>query len=98
MSKARHWERVHSREPPQERGWYQTDPKMSLELMREHGVQPEHRMIDAGGGTSYLVDRLLDLSFRDITVLDLSRAALLESQKRLGDRYSVQCYRGHEWR
>ena len=45
-------------------------------------------MIDVGGGASLLVDRLLDLPFERIAVLDISEAALSKARSRLGERAS----------
>jgi hypothetical protein len=39
-----------------------------------------------GGGASVLVDRLLDLPFERIAVLDISEAALSKARLRLGER------------
>ena len=44
------------------------------------------RIIDVGGGASVLVDRLLDLPFGKIAVLDISEAALGKAKARLGER------------
>src|SRR5262245_18376316 len=44
------------------------------------------RIIDVGGGASRLVDRLLDLPFEEVAVLDISEAALAKARSRLGDR------------
>ena len=41
-----------------------------------------------GGGASVLVDRLLDLPFERIAVLDISDTALDKSRSRLGERVS----------
>ena len=49
-------------------------------------------MIDVGGGSSVLVDRLLEMSFDRIAVLDLSRTALRRAKARLGGRAA-----GVEW-
>jgi SAM-dependent methyltransferase len=43
-------------------------------------------VIDVGGGASTLVDDLLDAGYRDLTVLDLSAAALRAARGRLGER------------
>ena len=43
-------------------------------------------VIDVGGGASVLVDGLLEAGFTDVTVLDLSGAALSASRTRLGER------------
>lgn len=42
--------------------------------------------MDIGGGTSTLVDSLLDEGYTDISVLDISGRALERSRERLGDR------------
>ena len=44
------------------------------------------RIIDVGGGASVLVDRLLDLPFGEIAVLDISESALGKAKARLGER------------
>lgn len=43
------------------------------------------KVIDIGGGDSFLVDHLLDLGYQDITVLDISEAAIERAKQRLGD-------------
>lgn len=49
-------------------------------------MTPGSRVLDVGGGTSTLVDDLLDRGVSDITVLDLSEQALRVSKERLGPR------------
>lgn len=44
------------------------------------------KIIDIGGGDSFLVDHLLDLGYQDITVLDISENALERAKLRLGIR------------
>jgi len=46
------------------------------------------RIIDVGGGDSNLVDFLLDLGYENVTVLDISKAALDRAKTRLGNRAS----------
>jgi ubiquinone/menaquinone biosynthesis C-methylase UbiE len=47
-------------------------------------VGPEAAIIDVGGGSSSLVDDLLENGFADVSVLDISAAALAKSRARLG--------------
>jgi SAM-dependent methyltransferase len=85
MDRKAHWERVYTTKGEGELGWFQPDPALSLDLIRS----ASHRrgpVIDVGGGSSRLVDRLLDSGFEHITVLDISRAALDTARSRLGDR------------
>jgi len=58
----------------------------SLALIAEIGAKPGSAIIDVGGGASRLVDHLIEQGFRDVTVLDLSAAALEAAKARLGDR------------
>lgn len=81
-----HWEDVYRRKDAQGVSWYRPHLDVSLELLRQAGLNPGSRVIDVGGGASTLVDDLLDLGLSDITVLDLSAEALNVAKRRLGDR------------
>ena len=85
MDARTHWERIYEAKDPTEVSWYQSDPTISLDLIR--GVLPDRSgaIIDVGGGASTLVDHLLREGYTDVTVLDLSPHALEESRRRLGD-------------
>ena len=84
-----HWQHVYTSKPSVEASWYQTHPTLTLELIDVVGVSRKASIIDVGGGSSVLVDRLLEAGYRDLTVLDLSPAALAISQTRLGDAAPV---------
>jgi SAM-dependent methyltransferase len=81
-----HWEYVYSTKGETGVSWYQGEPRLSLELIRAVSPVEEGRIIDVGGGASVLVDRLLDLSFGSIAVLDISETALSQAKARLGER------------
>jgi len=81
-----HWEKVYQTKQPKEVSWFQTDPAVSLELIASAGVSHARKIIDVGGGASVLVNKLLDAGFEDLTVLDISSAALDCAKERLGER------------
>ena len=81
-----HWESIYQTKKPNEVSWYQEKPKTSLNLIAEVGLGKNASIIDIGAGDSKLVDNLLDIGFRNITVLDVSSMALEKAKKRLGDR------------
>ena len=56
--------------------WYQAAPTVSLGLVEALGVSPDAPVIDVGGGGSFLADELVARDFTDVTVLDISEAAL----------------------
>src|SRR5262249_20526739 len=53
-------------------------------LIREIALPKNARVIDVGGGASTLVDDLLDLGYANVSVLDISKAALEIAKTRLG--------------
>jgi 2-polyprenyl-3-methyl-5-hydroxy-6-metoxy-1,4-benzoquinol methylase len=81
----RHWETVHERVGPRGGSWYQEEAWVSIELIRALGVAKDAPIVDVGGGSSSLVDELLQQGFSDISVLDVSAKALQCSQSRLGE-------------
>lgn len=81
-----HWQDVYRRKPADGVSWFAPRLHTSLELLGQAGLGPASRVIDVGGGASTLVDDLLGLGVADITVLDLSQAALDVARSRLGAR------------
>jgi SAM-dependent methyltransferase len=79
-----HWEAVYATKAENEVSWFQDNPAPSLEAIALTGARPASAIIDIGGGASRLVDHLLALGFVDVTVLDLSAAALDAAKARLG--------------
>ncbi|PZU93207.1 MAG: SAM-dependent methyltransferase [Pseudanabaena sp.] len=79
-----HWQNVYQQKSPLEVSWYQKEPKLSLEMILSTEVAEDTAIIDVGGGTSVLVDYLLQSGYRDLTVLDISAIALAKSKQRLG--------------
>jgi SAM-dependent methyltransferase len=55
-------------------------------LIVQAGAISKSAIIDIGGGASRLVDHLIEQGFEDVTVLDLSGAALKAAKARLGAR------------
>ncbi|WP_306476157.1 class I SAM-dependent methyltransferase [Methyloversatilis sp.] len=80
-----HWEDVYARKAPDSVSWFQPHAQHSLDLIARTGLMRDAAIIDVGGGASTLVDDLLARGYHDLTVLDLSAAALDAAQARLGD-------------
>lgn len=85
-SRQSHWENVYTTKGENEVSWYQQSPAPSFELIMQAGATHASAIIDIGGGASRLVDHLVDQGFEDITVLDLSAAALEAARRRLESR------------
>ncbi|MBL0912353.1 MAG: class I SAM-dependent methyltransferase [Bacteroidia bacterium] len=79
-----HWQNVYKTKGPEQVSWTQEIPQTSLRFMEELHIGPDASVIDVGGGDSKLADHLLKLGFENITVLDISEAAIQRAQQRLG--------------
>ena len=86
VSRKLHWEQIYKSKSPKEVSWTQTYPSLSLMLIEAIGIGKEQGIIDVGGGTSPLVDCLLDKGFKKIAVLDISAHALEIAKTRLDVR------------
>jgi 2-polyprenyl-3-methyl-5-hydroxy-6-metoxy-1,4-benzoquinol methylase len=86
FDKKAHWENIYQTKSLHEVSWFQPKPETSLNFFIEFKVAKDAKIIDIGGGDSLLVDHLLDLGYTDITVLDISEAALTKAKTRLGNK------------
>ena len=89
MDPKSHWEGIYRNKLPTQVSWYQPHARRSLDLIRRLSPPPGGAIIDVGGGASTLIDDLLDAGYHDLTVLDLSAAALAIARRRLGTRADI---------
>lgn len=85
-SKKEHWENVFSTKQETEVSWYESKPETSLRFFTENAIPTNAKIIDIGGGDSYLIDHLLDLGYTELTVLDISENAINRLKNRLGSK------------
>lgn len=79
-----HWEGVFTTKAPDDVSWFQAEPATSLRLLRTYAPPPAP-VVDVGSGNGVLPDRLLSGGWDDVTVLDVSAAALDAVRDRLGE-------------
>jgi len=89
MTNKQHWEKVYTTKEFTDVSWYQANPTVSLDFLSAFNMAKDAAIIDVGGGDSYFVDHLLNLGYRNITVLDISKTAIEKAKKRLGDKALV---------
>jgi len=82
----KHWENIYQTKKFKDVSWFQPTPQTSLDFFKQLNVEPSAKIIDIGGGDSFLVDYLLDLGYNDLTVLDISKSGIDRAKKRLGNR------------
>ena len=84
MAGQQHWDAIYGRKSPDQVSWYRPHLERSIELIEGAGLGRDAPIIDVGGGASTLVDDLLARGFSNLTVLDLSAAAIETTKARLG--------------
>ena len=86
MRPREHWDGVYGRRRADEVSWYRPHLEQSMRLIDAANVGPDAAIIDVGCGASTLVDDLLLRGYANITVLDISAAALEVAKARLAER------------
>ncbi len=89
FDRKKHWENIYQTKQLNEVSWFEPTPQTSLNFLKEFNVAKTAKIIDIGGGDSFLVDSLLDMSYLDITVLDISSAELERAKKRIGEKANL---------
>lgn len=79
-----HWQKIYAEKTPSDLSWFQAEPTISLELIKNCDLGFSDPIIDVGGGASVLVDHLIRRGYTRLAVLDISAAALAASRRRLG--------------
>ncbi len=81
-----HWENVYKTKNENEVSWFQETPHKSIDLIKSINIDFSSNVIDVGAGDSRLVDNLLLLGFKNITVLDISSKSIEKAKIRLGEK------------
>lgn len=79
-----HWDNVWQTKSHDSTSWYQEVPATSLRFFETVKLSNTAPLIDIGSGASKLIDGWLSQGFRDITALDISANAFVQSKLRLG--------------
>ncbi|MGE5944408.1 MAG: class I SAM-dependent methyltransferase [Flavobacteriales bacterium] len=86
FDRKKHWETIYQTKALSEVSWYEPTPETSLDFITQFKLPTTAKIIDIGGGDSFFVDHLLDKGYTDISVLDISEAAIERAKNRLGNR------------
>ena len=85
-SRQSHWENIYVSKDEMALSWFQENSDISMGWIKQEMPMTDAAIIDIGGGTSRLVDALLDLGINSLSVLDIAATALEQSKARLGSR------------
>lgn len=86
FNRKEHWENIYNTKELKDVSWYQPTPTLSLDFIKSFNLPTTAKIIDIGGGDSFLVDNLLELGYQNITVLDISKTAINRAKNRLGTK------------
>ncbi|HLF64932.1 MAG TPA: class I SAM-dependent methyltransferase [Saprospiraceae bacterium] len=86
FNKEKHWDTVYQNKSGDQLSWYQAYPGVSMQFISQYGSGKDAHLIDIGGGTSNLVDILVQKGYEHVAVLDISTVALEGAGERLGDK------------
>ncbi len=89
MSTVDHWQKIYSARPAEKLGWYKPHIQIPLRWIEKLDLASDAPIIDVGGGTSTLVDNLIEMGYRSNTVLDISKHALSSARARLGEKHRL---------
>ena len=84
MPNKQHWDTVYTTKAADSVSWFQQNADTSLQLIQATSVAKDAAIIDVGGGASTLVDDLILNGYSNLSVLDLSSAALDVAKARIG--------------
>lgn len=84
MTARNHWETVYRTKAVEDVSWYRPHLEVSLQLIGDAAPDTGSAVIDVGGGEATLVDDLVARGYGDVTVLDISQAAIDVAKTRLG--------------
>lgn len=84
MTSKQHWETVYQTKAPDAVSWYRPHLDTSLALIEKAVPDRAVAIIDIGGGEATLVDDLVARGYRQLSVLDISLAAIAVARQRLG--------------
>ena len=84
MSNKEHWENIYTTKTPKDVSWTEAIPSVSINLIELCDVSKDASIIDVGGGDSLLADYLLKQGYTNVSVLDISSAAIKRAKTRLG--------------
>ena len=89
MGDQQHWNNVYTQKQVQDTSWYESVPKISIDLINSLGLNENCSVIDVGGGASNLVDFLVS-KFKRVVVLDISERAIAIAKQRVGPTSKVE--------
>jgi len=87
-----HWNTAYNKEDEQ-LGWFEANPMQTMELVNACDLQKDATILNAGAGTTTLIDRLIEEGYTNMIANDLSDLALNKLKQRIkkSHNYNLTC-------
>ena len=87
-----HWNAAYNVEDEQ-LGWFEANPMQTMELVNACDLQKDATILNAGAGTTTLIDRLIEEGYTNMIANDLSDLALDKLKQRIkkSHNYNLTC-------
>ena len=79
-----HWDTVYQTKSADQVSWTQKYPELAINYLKTLNLSKDAAIIDIGGGEAAFAEAAMDLGYTNISVLDISEAALANAKNRLG--------------
>ena len=89
-SRIEHWNTIYKNKKEDQVSWTQERPTISLDFVEQLTLDLQARIIDVGCGKSYFPDHLIDLGYKNLTLLDISETAIEHSRNRLSSKADLR--------
>jgi len=73
-----HWNNAYLKTPTVSLGWYEVNPKQSINLINECNLPEDALIFNAGAGSTTLINKLLECGYSNIIVNDIAASALTD--------------------
>ena len=73
-----HWNNAYLKTPTVSLGWYEVNPKQSINLINECSLPEDALIFNAGAGSTTLINKLLECGYSNIIVNDIAASALTD--------------------
>lgn len=81
-----HWETVYKTKSADQVSWTQKYPQLAIDYLTELNLPKDAAIIDIGGGEGAFAEAATDLGYTNISVLDISDAALQKAKVKFADK------------
>ncbi len=82
-----HWDNAYNNSLEEKLGWFETDLSPMLQLISKTGLEKSATILNAGAGSTTLIDTLIKNKFSNIIATDLSQVALNNLSARVGQEH-----------